>query len=228
MVPGLKLGVIERDGIGKVFPNHSATYPRTIGYPDQRFPFVDVSFYQVRNGKVVEVVPVSVGRHGRTMSQEILSPFRTYYFAGLSIQAPGRRFSERFDWTRCAAGGWNHRLELPARGGGRGGDMSGEAHATGLRWLDCCKLAEFLPFIHRVSSSVRPDINVELLMVGSSIVHTTVLDAVDGCPVEEYHGPHFEIVVQPRLRPGESRTPQPFTVCSRLDRSRLPSSVARS
>jgi hypothetical protein len=136
-----------------------------------RSPYVDIFLMRRVNDSLVEVDPINGlpnvekevdGLETTTVIPvDSYYPLQMYYFAGLKLYGPRTRLLKdpplivRGSWrqdprNRCLMPFWNHRLEV----------VGTDSVALGLSttknfkiYLDCCLLAEVLPFVYRVDSA---------------------------------------------------------------------------
>ena len=96
-------------------------------------PFVDIFLIKTDDEKLYEVTPE--GRKTQSFPLKDFLPTRPFYFAGIELLGPQPTISlKRYNINKCVVGSWNHRLE--------------EGSPHGVTEVDCCILAQHLPFLY--------------------------------------------------------------------------------
>jgi hypothetical protein len=118
------------------------------GFGPWRSPFVDIFLMRRENDSLVEVYPngkrskITVGTGSAVIPVDSFYPSQSYYFAGTTLYGPRSDFAmNRYKRDKCVMPRYNHRLESHT------GLLSGQGV------LDCCLLAEVLPFAYRFDST---------------------------------------------------------------------------
>lgn len=106
-------------------------------------PFLDLFFYEIKDGNIWEVSPKG-NRLKQYYAIEDYFPTRPYYFAGIHLLGPQSQIAKsRYDSEVCRMGGYNHRIERGVR--------QPVIHNA----LDCDKLSKRFPFKTKSQDIVR-------------------------------------------------------------------------
>jgi len=90
-------------------------YPGMAKFTEDRYdwysPFLDLFFYEIKDGSIWEVSPGG-DRLEQHYAVEDYFPTRPYYFAGIHLLGPQSQIAKsRYNLEVCRMGNWNHRIE---------------------------------------------------------------------------------------------------------------------
>jgi len=106
------------------------------------FPFVDLFFYVVRDGFLLEVPPHGyVSKWAKSFPLDAYFPLSPYYFGGVRLLGPDVRVAlDRYDVDRCKVPEYNHRISLNLK-------KQFARHTNGSLDVDCGELSLHFPFL---------------------------------------------------------------------------------